>query len=68
MDKFWDFIENILHFILFRIFHLRMNDGTWKKLCQFVKFGVVGLSNTLISYILKYKKTFFFIPVPIGSC
>ncbi len=52
MDKFWDFIENILHFILFRIFHLRMNDGTWKKLCQFVKFGVVGLSNTLISYIV----------------
>lgn len=50
MDKFWDSIENMLHFILFRIFHLKMNDRIWKKSCQFVKFGVVGLSNTFISY------------------
>ena len=52
MDKFWDFIENMLHFILFRVFRLKLDDKTWDKICQFVKFGVVGVSNTLISYVV----------------
>ena len=52
MDKFWDFIKNMLHFILFRVFRLKLDDKTWDKICQFVKFGVVGVSNTLISYVV----------------
>ena len=52
MEKFWKFIEDFMHFVIFRMLHLKMKDETREKLCQFVKFGVVGLSNTLISYVV----------------
>lgn len=48
----WDLFENILVFIAYRVLHLKLRDETWGKLIQFVKFGIVGASNTVISYIL----------------
>ena len=42
-------IEKIIRFIL-GIFHIELKDETLKTLVQFVKFGIVGVSNTLISY------------------
>lgn len=50
MDKFWEFVESVLHFVIYKILHLKLSEEVWGKLCQFVKFGVVGVSNTLISY------------------
>ena len=41
-----------MRLILIRIFHLKISDSNWDKLCQFVQFGIVGLSNTLISYVV----------------
>jgi len=52
MDKLWSYMEGMLHFIIFRILGLKINKEMWKKLCQFIKFGIVGLSNTLISYVV----------------
>lgn len=52
MDKFWNIIEKIMHLVLVRILRLKISDDAWNKLFQFVKFGVVGLSNTLISYVV----------------
>lgn len=52
MGKIWIFIEEIMRFILIRGLHLRISDSIWDKLCQFVQFGIVGLSNTLISYVV----------------
>lgn len=33
------------------LFHIRVSDDKLLGFCQFVKFGLVGLSNTLISYV-----------------
>lgn len=48
MDKF---IENILDLGL-KILHINLKDSTKAGLIQFVKFGIVGVSNTLLSYVL----------------
>lgn len=32
------------------IFGIKISDERWKSFMQFVKFGIVGLSNTFISY------------------
>lgn len=52
MEKLWNLIESIMRFVLFRILHIRLAEDNWDKLCQFVKFGIVGLSNTAISYVI----------------
>ena len=39
-----------MEFIVFRVFHMKIPRETWEKFIQFVKFGIVGVSNTVISY------------------
>ena len=48
----WKFIEKILDFILCKLLRLKINKTQWEALMQFVKFGIVGLSNTVISYVI----------------
>ena len=48
----WKFIEKILDFILCKLLRLKINKTQWELLMQFVKFGIVGLSNTVISYVI----------------
>lgn len=50
--KIWNIIENIMDYILRKIFRLKISDKQWSTLTQFVKFGMVGLSNTIISYLI----------------
>lgn len=52
MEKIWNLIEVIMHFCIYRILRIKLSDEKWKQFCQFIKFGLVGLSNTLISYIV----------------
>ena len=52
MDKFWKFIDDVMYFFITKLFHIKLKEQTWEKLQQFVKFGIVGLSNTLISYVI----------------
>ena len=50
-----DFFENIGKTIVSRAFKLvgkELKDEQWNSLLQFVKFGLIGVSNTLISYIV----------------
>ncbi len=37
---------------IFAVFHLKNSEGKAKGLLQFFKFGIVGVSNTAISYAL----------------
>ena len=52
MEKVWVFIENIIRFLLRKVFRLKISEENLEKIFQFVQFGIVGVSNTLISYIV----------------
>lgn len=50
--KIWTFCENILYFMLIKCLHLSFLENRWKEFIQFIKFGLVGISNTIISYVV----------------
>lgn len=37
---------------LLSVFHISLSEGKEKALIQFIKFGIVGVSNTLLSYAI----------------
>ena len=47
----WKVIDAILQFFC-KIFHIKLSSTQQTSLMQFIKFGIVGLSNTLISYVI----------------
>ena len=54
----WRYIEIMLKTILICILRLHFLEKKWKELMQFVQFGIVGISNTFISYfsyLILYK-------------
>ena len=53
--KLWYLIELIVRFllsILFRVIHKDLLEETTQAFLQFVKFGLIGVTNTLVSYVL----------------
>lgn len=60
IDKFWEFVEYIITFILCKIFRLKITEKKLDSFIQFVKFGIVGLSNTAFSYVLYVSSLFIF--------
>lgn len=52
LTKLWCGLEQILYFIIVKVLHLSVLNKNWDGFMQFVKFGIIGLSNTVISYIL----------------
>ena len=52
MNKFWKGIEVFLYFFITKLFHINLKPKVWERLLQFIKFGIVGISNTLISYVV----------------
>lgn len=56
MDKIakviWKTINAIMNFVVFKILHLKISEEKWSAFVQFVKFGLVGVSNTVISYVI----------------
>ena len=50
--SFWDIIEKMIEFVLCKLLRLKISEKQWENLMQFVKFGIVGLSNTVISYVI----------------
>lgn len=54
-NSFWSYIEKLIILILeatFKLFRKELTENFVKSIMQFVKFGVVGVSNTIISYVL----------------
>ncbi len=59
----WNGIEKIVRIVLkfvCRLLHKELSDATFDAFMQFVKFGIVGVSNTVISYILYAGSLFLF--------
>lgn len=55
LDKIWNAIENIAHGCLkwmFSVVGKELSQTQFDSFMQFVKFGIVGVSNTVISYLL----------------
>lgn len=55
MNTCWKWIEKIAYIVLrvmFRVIGKELSDEAFRAFMQFVKFGIVGVSNTAISYVL----------------
>lgn len=52
MDKFFKLVESIARFFLYKVFRIKLSEESFEKFMQFVKFAIVGLSNSLISYVI----------------
>jgi len=51
----WKIIEKIAHFFLalfFRILHRELTDEVFQTFMQFIKFGLVGVTNTVVAYAI----------------
>lgn len=51
-SKIWCVIESVMDFIIRKILHIKLSQARWDSLMQFIRFGIVGLSNTVISYVI----------------
>lgn len=55
IDKIWHIIEIVSYSVLknlLKLVHKELTDDIFDMAMQFVKFGIVGLSNTIISYVI----------------
>lgn len=48
----WKFIEKAAGFVVFKILHIHISEEKWQGFLQFIKFGIVGVSNTVVSYVI----------------
>lgn len=67
MDRIWNVLEQSMHYIIVQVMQFRISDAGWRKWCQFVKFGIVGLLNTLISYVVYVILVFFSVHYIVAS-
>ncbi len=53
--KCWNIIEVIARAVLtffFKIIHKELTDEAFASFMQFVKFGLIGVTNTVLSYVI----------------
>lgn len=50
-NKFEDIIYRITSWV-FNLFNKNLTDEMFETIMQFIKFGIVGVSNTIISYVI----------------
>lgn len=62
-SKIWYFAEKVMYAVLrvlLKLIGKVLTDEIFESFMQFVKFGIVGLSNTVISYIIYAVSLLFF--------
>ena len=52
VEKLWRWIESVIRFVLCRVLKLKLSEDSLTGIFQFVKFGIVGVSNTVVSYVI----------------
>ena len=52
LNQIWNKITELLKIILIKGFRLTFLESRWDALMQFIKFGIVGVSNTVVSYVI----------------
>ncbi|OYP43751.1 hypothetical protein CG709_04320, partial [Lachnotalea glycerini] len=55
LNQIWNFIESLSHKIVFSLagfIGVKIEEEKWQALMQFVKFGMVGASNTILTIVL----------------
>lgn len=68
--KIWVMIDRIIRIILSNVYKFigkDLTDEKYESFLQFIKFGIVGLSNTAISYIIYIISLLFFKKLKIFS-
>ena len=66
MNRFWNFIEWMCKLVFIKLLHIRALEKNWDGFMQFVKFGVIGVSNTLLSYLLNILTLFLLMPIHVS--
>ena len=60
VKTFWKQIKIIIRFVVEDVAKIHITEDKWNGLFQFIKFGIVGISNTVISYIIFLLALLFF--------
>lgn len=50
--RMWNCFERMMHFVAISVLRLKFLEPRWEEVMRFIKFGIVGLSNTMISYVV----------------
>ncbi|MBA4686409.1 MAG: GtrA family protein [Candidatus Galacturonibacter soehngenii] len=70
LNNLWSLIEKIAKLIVFtslKKLGFKVTENQWDNFMQFVKFGIVGLTNTFISYIVYLIGLLFGLHYLVGS-
>lgn len=60
IEYIWKIIEHAIHFFLVKVLHMELTEKRMEGILQFFKFGIVGLSNTVIAYVIYVIVLLFF--------
>ena len=52
IKKAWNVIEKIMYVMVVKVLRITILEKNWESFLQFVKFGIIGVSNTVISYVI----------------
>lgn len=56
----WKLTKKFLYFVRCDLLKIKLSENQMNNLIQFVKFGIVGLSNTIVSYVVYLVAYFTF--------